>query len=104
MSTFDKYDPSYKKDTNATIAGVCLAILTFLSYIIPHDTTTGIIYLATVVVRIVTTNLTYNLAVRMNRTKAWAILGFFFPAITLIIMGQLRKLSSFYVEPGQRIN
>src|SRR5690606_13857044 len=26
------------------------------------------------------------------------------PAITLIIMGQLRKLSSFYMEPGQRIN
>lgn len=92
MTNQERYDLSVPKESQATIYGVILIVAFLLSRIIPHELTSDQYYTYTIPIRIVVVIYSYRLAQRLNRTKWWSFLGFFFPAIVLIIMGQLKKL------------
>lgn len=92
MANHERYDLTAPKESQATIYGVILLIVYLLSRIIPHELTSDQFYSYTIPIRIAVAIYSYRLAKRLNRTTWWAFLGFFLPAIVLIIMGQLKKL------------
>jgi len=96
-----KYDPIYKKETDASGVGILMLVATVLIYIISRNindketykfffSITSIILL---ILRIIFTVWGVNIAKRQNRNAAiWGFLTFFLPAISLIILGNQNKL------------
>ena len=98
--SIDKYDRSYKKETEATTFGIALLILSIISFIalpnlqLPNEVAPFIGILG-LIVRIMATIWTVGIAGRQNReTALWGIFSFFFPSFALIIIGQTNKIKS----------
>ncbi len=97
-----KYDPSYSKDSDATIIGILIIIGFFLFAIFPPfkfdnidsiNQFLRISLIGTLVLRIIITVWVVNIAKRQNREIfGWGLLAFFFPSIALIIIGTLKKI------------
>jgi tetratricopeptide (TPR) repeat protein len=97
-----KFDSSYQKETDATFAGIFLfitPIIIQLTGIVKFENIDSYnearmwISVETLAVRIGATAWVVNISKRQNRNSTgWGWLTFFFPGISLIIIGQLRKL------------
>jgi tetratricopeptide (TPR) repeat protein len=95
------YDPTYQKETDASGVGIFMMIAIVIIYIISRnidDTETFRIFysitsLILLILRITFTVWGVNIAKRQNRNATgWGFLTFFFPAISLIILGNQNKL------------
>lgn len=95
------YDPTYRKETDASSVGILILITSVIIYIILRNVndseTFQIFYSITtmilLILRITLTVWGVNIAKRQNRnTTGWGFLTFFFPAISLIILGNQKKL------------
>ena len=96
------YDPTYKKETDATFAGIFILIIPIvisLTGIIKFNDRESYeqarmwIGLSLLVVRICVTIWVVNIANRQNRnSSSWGWFAFFLPGIALIVIGQLKKL------------
>ena len=97
QTVISKYDQTYKKETDATFIGVIL----FISWMIFIGANTKFedkalffaVWLCVLIMRIILTVWVVGIAKRQNRnTTSWGLLAFFFPSVTLIIIGQINKL------------
>ncbi len=101
-----KYDPTYTKESDATIFGVVILLFFLLLAIIGsinfstrdshnQDSYNQFIVfssLVDLVLRVFVTIRVVAIAKRQNRkTFGWGVFAFFLPSIALIIIGQLRK-------------
>ncbi len=99
------YDPTYKKETEATVVGAILMGLSVSLYVfVPVQTqvelTTHLslrgklgILLVDLLLRTAATGWVKTIAVRQNRDKAlWGLFAFFFPSLVLIIIGLTGKI------------
>jgi predicted negative regulator of RcsB-dependent stress response len=101
-------ESSYKKETDATFVGVLLIIGQILLRIFVEFNFKTIANPALFVIgfllfllRIGLTYWVINIATRQNRNStSWGWFAFFFPAITLIVIGQLKKLKLKIVLDG----
>ena len=95
-----KFDLTYKKETDATIFGAILVIITiilrltgvitFESY---NNQDKSVIVAILLIIRTIITVLVVNIATRQNRNSTvWGLFAFFFPSIALIVIGLLKKL------------
>ncbi len=89
-----KFDPTYKKETEATVFGFILLIIPIIlnltGAITLERTTLAVVAL---ILRIIVTIVVINIATRQNRNSiGWGWFAFFFPSIALIIIGLLKKL------------
>ncbi len=99
-----KYDFSYQKETEATIVGVILLILSFLLIVFkpfrfnnPDSYNQFRIFysIAVLVTRIFIIIWVVKIAKRQNRDSfTWGVFTFFLPSIALIVIGQLKKKNS----------
>jgi len=96
-----KYDESYKKETEASIVGVVLLLISFVfalfgqNTIKPTPENKTIISIVLLVFRIIVTSTVVNIAKRQNRdTSGWGVLAFFLPSIALIVIGLQKKLTT----------
>ena len=99
-----KYDIKYNKEIGATIFGIILIIINilirFVGEIKLEDINTyreyrGIIAFVNILIRILVIIAVVNIAKRQNRKHLiWGMFAFFFPPITLIIIGLLKKLKA----------
>jgi len=102
LSTSPNYDLSYSRETDATGAGVLLIILIFsVRYIFANITINELsiqqanvfMIVGSILLRIMVTNWVIKIASRQNRNiTSWGWFAFFLPSISLIIIGQLKKL------------
>lgn len=87
-----KYDPTYKKESDATFIGIVLLIIN--NVIIYSDTTIvgpSVVFVS-LILRIIITVWVVNIADRQNRnTSGWGVFAFVFPSFALIIIGRLKK-------------
>ena len=98
-----KYDDRYEKNAEASFAGVFLfatpILFTFFSYmsLVQYDglsTFIQVMAIGGLVMRVIATKWISSIAAEQNRSSAkWMALSFFLPAISLIIIGQTRKLN-----------
>ena len=98
-----KYDLNYKRETDATFFGVVLLLLSLLIGLTDGLNTIpiGVIGIAFLIFRILTAVYAFNIASRQNRNSiGWGWFAFFFPAIAMIIIGQLKKLRLKIVIDG----
>ena len=93
-----KYDMSFDKDTTPTIIGVFIVILYLIFYILIakgedyNAEVSGIFSVIFLVFRIFIIIWVINIAKKLNRNITnWGLLAFFFPSLTLIVIGQKRK-------------
>lgn len=89
------YDTSYQKETEATIIGIIIFIITFLIVgLFPsHSEYAPIISIVGIIYRIMATVWVVNIAEHQNRDKtSWGIFAFFLPSIALIIIGLNKKI------------
>ena len=91
-----KYDPTYQKETDATVAGVIFLLLSFgfLAFKGINDPTLfALLSIIGLAVRIGCIMWCVSIAKRQNReTFGWGLFAFFLPSISLIIIGLQRKL------------
>lgn len=96
-----KYDPNYIRDDSPVIIGIMslLVVISFNTFIVKSYQSTGqsdVMQLAgnilIIIWRISASIMVTNIAKFRNRNPNWAWLAFFFPGITLIILGSMRKL------------
>ena len=91
----EKYDDTYQKETAATVVGVGILIVSLAFYIDGERRDlefTVLLAIASLIGRIIITVWCVNIAGRQNReTVGWGFFAFVFPAIALIIIGQLSK-------------
>jgi hypothetical protein len=100
-----KYDPTYKKETNAVTAGIVLLILPLLFYLfVPYEkkeiSINNMSVLAKIalvlvdfLVRALVTGWVKTIAIKQNRDKSiWGLFAFFFPSVVLIIIGFTGKI------------
>jgi hypothetical protein len=100
-----KYDPNYKKETNAVTAGIILLILPALFYLfVPYEkkeisigNMSILAKIALVLVdfllRALVTGWVKTIAIKQNRDKSiWGLFAFFFPSVVLIIIGLTSKI------------
>ncbi|MDC0584451.1 zinc ribbon domain-containing protein [Bacteroidales bacterium] len=103
LSRIDRYDESYKKETNATLVGIIVLIANFGILVTDNeidDETYAILIVLALILRIVFTVWIVNIAKRQNRPSSnWGVLGFLFPSISLIIIGQLKKIKDLSKKP-----
>jgi hypothetical protein len=100
----NKYDTSYRKETEASFMGVFLLIVPILFTIFSlidiaknggADTFIKVMVIGAFVIRVASTKWVSSIAAAQNRrTAGWIALSFFLPAISLIIMGQTKKLAT----------
>ncbi len=98
-----KYDDKYEKNAEASFAGVFLFVIpilfTFFSFmsLVQYDGLSTFIQVMAVgglVLRVIATKWISSIAAEQNRSISnWRILSFFLPAISLIIIGQTKKLN-----------
>ena len=96
----EKYDLSYKKESEATVVGILLMVANLLLLIFvrfedeySQQVFAAIFALGSLVLRIFITVWCVNIARRQNRDSiGWGIFAFFTPTLALIIIGLLRKL------------
>ena len=93
----DEYDNTYEKEANFSIIGIGIAIITLLAnYQVRESENTSILPLLILFSFIVRVGVAHNIkkiAIRQNRnSEPWTVFGFLFPALSLIIIGQLKKL------------
>ena len=101
-ASLKKYDESYTKESEASFAGVFLfvapilfTVFSFLSSVQYDGLSTFIQVMAVggLVMRVIATKWISTIATEQNRsTSKWMALSFFLPAISLIIIGQTKKL------------
>lgn len=100
-----KYDLTYERDTTPTIVGVFIIIISMVFYFASSNynsydyekaqQTRAIFSIASLILRIGITVWVVNIAKTLNRDKTgWGFFAFFFPSISLIAIGQKRKLKS----------
>lgn len=102
-----KYDLTYRKDTTPTIYGVFIIIISMLFYFASGSNsndsyeieriqqTRAILSVISLIMRIGITVWVVNIAKTLNRdTTGWGFFAFFLPSISLIVIGQKRKLKS----------
>lgn len=100
-----KYDLTYEKDTTPTIIGVFIVIISMVFYfasgsndsydIEKAQQTRAILSVVSLIMRIGITVWVVNIAKSLNRdTTGWGFFAFFLPSISLIVIGQKRKLKS----------
>lgn len=97
----DSENYNNKRNLEATITGVVLFIIDilFVTEIIQEGILYTVLIIITNLVRIPIALWCSTIAKRKNRdSKFWAGLGFFFPAITLIILGNNKKLNKINIE------
>lgn len=96
-----KYDPSYSKEIEATIVGGLIFTISFFlyKYRFEFDNIDSIHIFKIIsitgnfILRIIIANWVSNIANRQNRnTFSWGLLAFFFPSVSLIIIGLLKKI------------
>lgn len=100
----DKYDLDYEKDNEATGLGILLLLVTIGIYlfqdIFPYEAEKLqekwlILLLCGPVLRVGLAFMLRRIALEQNRNHgAWFIFGLIMPTISLLIIGQLRKLKS----------
>ena len=92
----EKYDLTYKKESDATITGVVLLLITIifiLSGISIDPVYSNIISIIFLALRIGIVVWCVNIAKRQNRDSIlWGIFSFLLPSLSLIIIGTLHKL------------
>lgn len=101
-NTNSKYDLTYEKETDATLVGIVIIITSILLMIFKpfqfdnigdYNQFQVISSISSLVLRIFTTVWVVNIATRQNRNSTgWGWFAFFFPSITLVIIGLLKKL------------
>ena len=100
-----KYDLTYEKDTTPTIIGIFIIMISTVFYFesvsnYSYDNeeaqqTRAILSVVSLITRIGITVWVVNIAKSLNRdTTGWGFFAFFLPSISLIIIGQKRKLKS----------
>lgn len=100
-----KYDLTYEKDTTPTIIGVFIIIISMVFYFASGSSdsydnekaqqTRAILSVVSLIMRIGITVWVVNIAKSLNRdTTGWGFFAFFLPSISLIVIGQKRKLRS----------
>lgn len=97
-----KYDTTYSKETDATVAGVQVLVLSLILILFQpfkfdeidsYNQFQAISSIGILVFRIFIIIWVVNIAKRQNReTFGWGLLAFFLPSIALIIIGQQKKL------------
>ncbi len=96
-----KYDNTYIKETEATLVGIILLVLSLFLIIFPIEFTNiesfnqfrTISPITSLILRVLITNWIVNIAKRQNRqTFNWGLFAFIFPSVSLIIIGLLKKL------------
>lgn len=96
-----KYDNTYKGDIEATNFGIILLIWNIILYsnepfrnVVLPDYVEWFLIIAPIVLRVIIAFFWIrNIAKRQNRNQLfWCCIGFISPTITLIIIGQLKKL------------
>jgi len=106
LNTNSKYDETYEKDTMPTVVGFILLFIWLIIYISNFNKqyqsyeeyqqahkTQDLLTTFNLILRAIVTIWVVNIARFRNReTWSWGILAFLFPAITLIIIGQKKKL------------
>ncbi|MEA4841024.1 MAG: DUF4339 domain-containing protein [Bacteroidales bacterium] len=100
---FTDYDLNYKKEIGVTIVGVVLLIIPLVIAMLGGFTAESVdeynrIRITSAIVaffiRIIVCIWVEQIAIRQNRNSmSWCLLAFFFPSITLIIIGLSKKLS-----------
>jgi hypothetical protein len=100
-----KYDLTHERDTTPTIVGVFIIIISMVFYFasVYNDSydyetaqqTRAILSIVSLILRIGITVWVVNIAKALNRdTTGWGFFAFFLPSISLIVIGQKRKLKS----------
>jgi hypothetical protein len=105
-----KYDTRYSKESDATALGLLFFIIPFLFFIsggknfIDQEYFTifkVISYVVSILIRIIATIWVIAIARRQNRNiTLWGIFTFILPSISLIIIGQCKKL----YNPNERLS
>lgn len=100
---FTDYDLNYKKEIGVTIVGVVLLVTPLVIALLGGFYTESVdeynrIRITSAIVafliRIIVCIWVQQIAIRQNRNStSWSLLAFFFPSITLIILGLSKKLS-----------
>jgi len=100
--TSSKYEHNYKKDLGATVIGVIILVVTIVINLLhvpafeTFESYNNALFYVTFIsflIRIFATLIAVDIANQQNRkTKIWGWFAFFFPSITLIIIGLLKKL------------
>ncbi|WP_276979157.1 zinc ribbon domain-containing protein [Flavobacterium filum] len=100
-----KYDLTHEKDTTPTIIGIFIIIISMIYYFASGNSdsydaekaqqTRAILSVVSLILRIGITVWVVNIAKTLNRdTTGWGFFAFFLPSISLIVIGQKRKLKS----------
>ncbi len=97
-----KYDPTYSKETEATIVGTLILVSLLLCLIFQpfefnniesYNQFRAISSIVSLIFRFLIVIWVVNIAKRQNRkTFGWGLFAFFFPSISLIIIGLLKKI------------
>ncbi len=107
--TSPKHDSNYQKEGEATVLGVIMILIPIVIKLRilkfgnnqNFEQVKILIILISVLARIGATFWAVNIAKKQNRNfSSWGWLTFFFPGISLIILGQLRKLKLNIVIDG----
>jgi hypothetical protein len=101
-----KYDSTYEKENDASFVGVIILISSLLlvffqpfksDNIDSYNQFRAFSSIGAFVLRIIVTIWVVNIAKRQNReTFSWGIFAFFLPSISLIVIGQLKKI---FIKP-----
>lgn len=95
-----KYDDTYKKETDATLAGILLFSINFILISVDvniHESESLMVLVALggLTLRIIITSWVVRIAKRQNRdVSSWGFFAFMLPSIALIIIGESRKISN----------
>jgi len=97
-----KYDPTYKKESDALIFGIILLVISLIFAVVgPIEFDNNESYnqyristsIASLILRVIITVWVVEIAKKQNReTIAWGFFAFLFPSITLIIISTMKKL------------
>jgi tetratricopeptide (TPR) repeat protein len=98
-----KYDMTYAKETECTFWGIVIMVVSFIAgYGIKNNEDIlnaiedgGIVavWILSFIIRIIVSRYVYLIANRQNRnTIGWGLFAFFCPELSMIIIGQLKKL------------
>ena len=97
-----KYDEKYEKESEATLAGIFFLVVPILFSVFcvlnfekngGFDRFVQVMSVGAVFVRFIATKWISSIAADQNRSTAnWMAFSFFFPAISLIVIGQTKKL------------
>lgn len=100
-----KYDETYEKESSATFVGaliVVFQIILFASGAFKTEGAYALFSIASLILKIVITVWVVNISKGQNRNSSlWGIFAFFFPSISLITIGMLKKL---YISEDKQFN